>query len=224
VPARRARASPPSAAGWPWWSPKGGFRHRQIAVDEEDFTETLPEPCRAPAAAGPPAGLGQPWGVSRRSGGWTRAQLEASLAGWLDKTRPGELTGEVFRAELKAGRCLLILDGVDEVPESRGDDLPRRNLLTGLADALPAWRKAGNWLLLTSRPYGLEAEDQRRLGLPVAELAELPGRSCSSSCAAGSMPSIRQRRGQGRWLLQHLDQRDDLAEMRSNRCCSPPCA
>jgi len=144
-------------------------------------------------------------------------QLEASLAGWLDKTRPGELTGDVFRAELKAGRCLLILDGVDEVPESRGEHLPRRNLLTGLADALPAWRKAGNWLLLTSRPYGLEAEDQRRLGLPTAELAELPRplmRLFVRRWFDAVDPANAVTKADG--LLTHLAQRDDLAEMRAN--------
>lgn len=144
-------------------------------------------------------------------------QLEASLAGWLDKTRPGELTGDVFRAELKAGRCLLILDGVDEVPESRGDDLPRRNLLTGLADALPAWRKAGNWLLLTSRPYGLEADDQRRLGLPTAELADLPYpllRLFVRRWFDAADPANAEAKADG--LLTHLAQRDDLAEMRAN--------
>jgi hypothetical protein len=130
----------------------------------------------------------------------------------------------VFRAELKAGRCLLILDGVDEVPESRGDDLPRRNLLSGLADALPAWRKAGNWLLLTSRPYGLEAEDQRRLGLPLAELAELPRRSSSSSCAAGSMPSILPTRWQGRRAAGPSCSAGRSGRDAQQRCCSPPCA
>lgn len=40
--------------------------------------------------------------------------------------------------------CLLILDGVDEVPETLGPHRPPRNLLSGLADALPEWLKAGN--------------------------------------------------------------------------------
>ena len=192
--------------------------HRQIAVDEENFTEILPDTL---AGRLPLLIRLRDWASHGEflagRGGWFRAQLEASLAGWLDKTRPGELTGEVFRAELKAGRCLLILDGVDEVPESRGDDLPRRNLLAGLADALPAWRKAGNWLLLTSRPYGLEAEDQRRLGLPTAELAELPGplmqlfvrRWFDAVDPANAVTKVD-------GLLTHLAQRDDLAEMRSN--------
>lgn len=192
--------------------------HRQIAVDEKNFTEMLPEKL---AGRLPLLVRLRDWGsygefLSGR-GRWTRAQLEASLAGWLDKTRPGEVTAEVFRTELKAGRCLLILDGVDEVPESRGDDLPRRNLLSGLSDALPAWRKAGNWLLLTSRPYGLEAEDLRRLGLPVAALAELPLKLQTLFVRrwfyAVDPPRADEKAG---GLLEHLAQRNDLAEMRSN--------
>jgi len=200
--------------------------HRRIAVDDTRFTETLPDTLvgRLPLLV-----RLRDWASHSEflagNGRWTCEQLVASLAGWLDKTRPGKrddvqpsgLSGAVFRAELKAGRCLLILDGVDEVPESRGDDLPRRNLLSGLADALPAWRKAGNWLLLTSRPYGLAAEDLRRLGLPLAELAELPRRLQQLFVrrwfdAVDPPNAVAKADG----LLAHLDQRDDLAEMRRN--------
>lgn len=111
----------------------------------ERFHESLPETlhdrfpvlCRLRELAGYPELL-----VGR--GRWNRIQLEASLSGWIDVTRPGELTGEIFRKELAEGRCLLILDGVDEVPEVLGEHYPRLNLLSGLADALPSWRAAGN--------------------------------------------------------------------------------
>lgn len=192
--------------------------HRRIGVDDDHFTETLPETLagRLPLLVRLRDWASHPEFLAG-NGRWTCEQLVASLAGWLDKTRPGGLSGEVFQAELRAGRCLLILDGVDEVPESRGDDLPRRNLLSGLADALPAWRKAGNWLLLTSRPYGLEAEDQRRLGLPLAELAELPDPLQQLFVrrwfdAVDPPSAVEKADG----LLAHLAQRDDLAEMRSN--------
>ena len=52
---------------------------------------------------------------------------------------------------------------------------PRDLLLSGLADALPAWIKAGNRVLLTSRPYGLDATRLQSLALPAAELEPLPG-------------------------------------------------
>ncbi|MCB1909051.1 MAG: DUF4062 domain-containing protein, partial [Rhodocyclaceae bacterium] len=109
------------------------------------------------------------------NGHWRAARLSAALADWLDQSRPGGLDAESFLARLAAGPCLLIFDGVDEVPEAIGADRPRQNLLSGLADALPGWLAAGHRVLLTSRPYGLGPEDRRRLGLPVAELAELPG-------------------------------------------------
>lgn len=74
----------------------------------------------------------------RGNGHWTRVEWEASLKLWLEQTQPGGLTWAAFHEELQAGRALLISDGVDEVPESlpKGH-LPRRNLVTGLADALP---------------------------------------------------------------------------------------
>ena len=51
---------------------------------------------------------------------------------------------------------------------------PRELLLSGLADALPAWEEAGNRTLLTSRPYGLDEAGLARLGLPRAPLEPLP--------------------------------------------------
>jgi len=111
----------------------------------------------------------------RGNGHWTRAELEQSLAAWITKAQPGGLTWAAFHEELQAGRALLILDGVDKVAESSPlGHLPRRNLVTGLADALPEWLKLGNRVLLTSRPYGLCNDDRRKINLSVAELLELP--------------------------------------------------
>ncbi len=65
------------------------------------------------------------------------------------------------------------------VPEGLGKEIvnPRTLLLSGLAAALPAWQSAGsdsgNRVLVTSRPYGLEEAELRRLGLAQARLAPL---------------------------------------------------
>jgi len=160
------------------------------------------------------------------NGRWTRAQLEESLSLWLDKTRPGGLTAAVFREELASRRCLLILDGVDEVPESLpGGHLPRRNLITGLADALGEWLKSGpaettqpgNRILLTSRPYGLGDEDRRRLKLGMSGLAELPEalqQTFVRRWYAAADPAKAVEKAIG--LLAHLQAREDLAELRRN--------
>ena len=192
--------------------------HRRIGVDDNNFTETLPDTLagRLPLLVRLRDWASYPELLTGK-GHWTRAQLESSLAGWLDKTRPGGLSGEVFRAELKAGHCLLIFDGVDEVPERIGDAQPRRNLLAGLADALPVWWAAKNWFLVTSRPYGLTAEQRRRLELPLAELAELPDplqRLFVRRWFDAVDPPNATEKADG--LLAHLAQRGDLAEMRSN--------
>ncbi len=151
-------------------------------------------------------------------GHWTRAQLEDSLSGWLDHTRPGGLTAAVFREQLTDGRCLLILDGVDELPQALpGAHLPRRNFITGLADALPDWLKRGHRVLLTSRPYGLRDDDRRRLRLIEAELAELPDPLQDTFIrrwyAAADPPKAREK---AEGLLSHLAEREDLAELRRN--------
>jgi formylglycine-generating enzyme required for sulfatase activity len=151
------------------------------------------------------------------NGTWMRAQLEDALACWLSAAKPGGLTPEVFREDLSQGRCLLILDGVDEVPESMGADLPRRNLLSGLADALPDWLDAGNRVLLTSRPYGMDDDDRRRLRLPVAELAELPDPLQDTFVRrwyAAADPPHAEEKSIG--LLAHLAERRDLDQLRPN--------
>ncbi len=109
---------------------------------------------------------------------WHRAQLEQAMAHWADGSSPEGLTGALLLAHLKAGSVFLLLDGLDEVPVSDARDratvYPRDLLLSGLADALPAWLKAGNRILLTSRPYGLDETGVHRLGLPNAPLEPLP--------------------------------------------------
>ncbi|MGH8583710.1 MAG: SUMF1/EgtB/PvdO family nonheme iron enzyme [Gammaproteobacteria bacterium] len=150
-------------------------------------------------------------------GHWKRAQLEAALAGWLTRTQPGGLTPDAFRAALATGPCLLIFDGVDEVPETSGAHLPRRNFLTGLADALPDWTEAGHRVLLTSRPYGLDDGDRRRLRLPEAELAKLPDalqRVFVRRWYAVADPPRAEEKSGG--LLAHLFERTDLKELRPN--------
>jgi hypothetical protein len=115
----------------------------------------------------------------------------------------------------------LILDGVDEVPVSldtgRSSALPRSNLLSGLADALPEWTRRGHRVLLTSRPYGVEAEQRRRLGLPPAELLGLPEplqRTFVQRWYAAADPA--QQAPKARGLLAQLDARRDLDELRPN--------
>jgi hypothetical protein len=121
------------------------------------------------------------WGhmdCRRDNGNWTRPQLEKALSRWLDTKGPDGLNSKVFLKWLKQGRCLLIFDGFDEVPETHktpeGDSYPRASLLSSLAAALKPWQKQGNRILLTSRPYGLSDAERRRLKLDESPLQPLP--------------------------------------------------
>jgi len=51
-----------------------------------------------------------------------------------------------------------------------------------LAEAVARWAKAGNRVLVTSRPYGLDGRSSRTWGLPPAPILGLdsPYRRCSS--------------------------------------------
>jgi formylglycine-generating enzyme required for sulfatase activity len=161
------------------------------------------------------------WASDRRwlagSGQWSRQQLEDALAAWIDAARPGGLTSPAFLEVLHLGTCLLILDGVDEVPEQVDGQYSRSNFLSGLADALPHWTAAGNRVLLTSRPYGIEDAARRNLGLAQAELSALPRELqdvfiCRWYAAANVGGGIDKARG----LIAHLDGRPDLDELRPN--------
>jgi hypothetical protein len=115
------------------------------------------------------------WGRGGRT--WARSNLEAALAAWVDGAI-GDLSGELLTAHLGAGTAFLLLDGIDELPEvtSRAGATvyPRELVLSGLADALPRWLEAGNRVLLTSRPAGMERAGLHRLGLDQAPLEPLP--------------------------------------------------
>jgi len=115
--------------------------------------------------------------AGRRDG--SRHDLERALAWWItQRERPDGLDPALLQAHLVQGSALLLLDGLDEVPVSSaaadGRGYPRRVLIAALADALPHWRRAGNRLLLTSRPHGLEPAEEARLDLPAAPIQPLP--------------------------------------------------
>ncbi|SUS08778.1 Sulphatase-modifying factor protein [Candidatus Defluviicoccus seviourii] len=107
---------------------------------------------------------------------WHRGDLEDALATWADRLEG--LSAGTVKAHIKAGSAFLLLDGLDEVPVSDTREghavFPRELLLSGLADALPEWLQAGNRILLTSRPYGLDEAGLHRLRLPQAPLEPLP--------------------------------------------------
>lgn len=103
--------------------------------------------------------------------------LEQAFERWLaDQKYPG-MDWACLRAHLEDGTALLMLDGVDEVPPVRKTDhdewYPREMMLAGFAEAVARWTKAGNRVLVTSRPYGLDSEQERKLALAAAPILGL---------------------------------------------------
>jgi formylglycine-generating enzyme required for sulfatase activity len=147
-----------------------------------------------------------------------RPELEETLAAWVDRSLADRLTGENLVGHLRAGTAFLLLDGLDEVPvsDTRADAevYPRDLLLTGLGDALPVWLKAGNRVLLTSRPYGLGEDGLRKLGLPQAPLEPLPEPLQYLFVARWfhALGKAEQTNG----LIATLQERDDLAPLAEN--------
>lgn len=107
----------------------------------------------------------------------SRAELEAVFGAWVGVKKLPGLAWPDVRAHIVRGSALLILDGVDEVPLSVGEEHhachPRSLLLAGLTVAVPEWLKAGNRVLVTSRPYGLTNAEARRLGITQASVEAL---------------------------------------------------
>lgn len=103
--------------------------------------------------------------------------LEHVLELWLaDQKYPG-MDWACLKDHLEQGSAALMLDGVDEVPPVRKTDgdawYPREMLLNALAEGVAYWTRAGNRVLVTSRPYGLTSEQQRRLALAHAPILGL---------------------------------------------------
>ena len=116
-------------------------------------------------------------GCAPDQGDWLQSDLERSILCWLAKKPYAALTPEVLERNLSKGNLLLLLDGVDEVPEEQRTNgkcaYPRHALLTALADALPAWQDRGHRILITSRPYGLRPAQRASLQLPDVTLLPL---------------------------------------------------
>lgn len=146
--------------------------------EPEEFAETVPANLRGRLPLLVPLrefGISMDCGRGGRT--WRRTDLERALATWAG--RIDGLSADLVEAHFAAGSAFLLLDGLDEVAVSDTRDgasvYPRDLLLSGLADALPVWLRAGNRVLLTSRPYGLDEEGHRKLGLPQAPIEPLPG-------------------------------------------------
>jgi Uncharacterized conserved protein len=150
---------------------------------------------------------------------WCRAELEYALGAWVDRALADRLTGENLLAHLSAGTAFLLLDGLDEVPISDTRDgatvFPRDLLLSGLADALPTWLKAGNRVLLTSRPYGLDEEGLRKLDLPQAQLEPLP-QPLQNLFIARWFHTLGKPEQEATGLIAAIRARDDLGPLAEN--------
>jgi hypothetical protein len=155
----------------------------------------------------------------------SQAELEDSLARWVDARKQGGLTWEIVQPHLQNGSLLLILDGLDEVPLTHGDtstrrpSQPRAMLVSALVASLRAWTERGNRVILTSRPYGLDENHLRRMPLKSAPLSELdePVRQLLLQrwfhCLVQS-PEKAESTAQE--MLQHVAQRADLGELTAN--------
>ncbi len=148
---------------------------------------------------------------------WQRSDLERALAAWLGKSIE-DLPGAVLIAHLKAGTAFLLLDGLDELAELEMRDgvtvYPRELVSSGLADALPRWLKAGNRVLLTSRPVGMERAGLNRLGLEQAPLEPLP-EALQELFVRRWFHTLR-REEQAEGLIETIGHREELAPLVEN--------
>ena len=152
----------------------------QFCVDDPEYLETLPDTLRGRLPVLVRLRELGDYLIDTPATSKPRT-LDAVLKDWATATKLGGLSWADVKSHLHHGSLLLILDGVDEIPLSSGDDAsgpsPRELFLTAFSNAAPEWIKLGNRILITSRPYGLEPDQVRQLenaGLPEARLEPLP--------------------------------------------------
>jgi hypothetical protein len=105
----------------------------------------------------------------------TRADVEAGLASWLRDSPPPGLSWDLLAAHLNGGNVFLLFDGLDEVPSSSDNESlsGRAALIGALSKAFPVWLEHGNRVLVTSRPFVLDDQGIRDLGLPSVRILGL---------------------------------------------------
>lgn len=160
-----------------WLACEGGMPAQEVA-DPEAYVERFPEALRnrLPLLVRlRDFWIHLPDTPGRRE--LSRAELTDALEKWITATKQGELEWAVVKAHLDEGSAFLIVDGVDEVPLTHGEESrassPREMVLSGLGAAMPGWIKQGNRLLVTSRPYGVTNQQAEKLGVLHAPIADL---------------------------------------------------
>ena len=155
----------------------GAIPQADVALPAE-LTESLPEPLLKKLPVLVP--LREFWGMLPKKpagSSLSASELMAALDEWL-KQRTDTACDVDLPAFIEAGSVVLLFDGADEVPTTDAstqiDGNPRRLLLAGVTQAVKRWTPKGNILLLTSRPFGLTAEEVNRVGLAAAPIADLP--------------------------------------------------
>jgi hypothetical protein len=153
----------------------------------------------------------------------SRSELESTLSVWMEKSRPGGLRWSEFASHLIRGSAFLILDGLDEVPLARGGEesfsCPREMLISGLIDAIPAWIKRENRVLLTSRPYGIAETEVKALGMlhaPIEELAEPLQQLLIRRWFHVLGVNAQQGEDTAREMIDHIGGREDLGPLSGN--------
>jgi len=117
---------------------------------------------------------------------------------------------------LTAGKTVLLFDGVDEIPISVGASTqiyyPREMMIAGLKNIVSGWHKAGNHILLTSRPYGLEEREALAMGLPRAEIIDLPTR-LQHLFIKRWFTALAYENDMASFMIGHLSEREELAPL-----------
>jgi formylglycine-generating enzyme required for sulfatase activity len=108
----------------------------------------------------------------------SQQDLEQSLAAWLEVTQVKAINAWDIEAHCERGTLLLVMDGLDEVPNSCefGNHIwsPRTLLLSTLKTTLAHWIRRGNRILVTSRPHGLDEAEVQAMGLAHVKIGPLP--------------------------------------------------
>ncbi|MBN1466755.1 SUMF1/EgtB/PvdO family nonheme iron enzyme, partial [candidate division KSB1 bacterium] len=155
-----------------------------------------------------------------RSGQREMGQREfiVALQGYVENRLSG-IDWRTMERFLNNGKVVLLLDGVDEIPISAGENkdtcYPREMILSGLKSCIPEWIKMDNRVLLTSRPYGVTTADEEQLGLGRADVIDLPPqlqhlfihRWFTALAYDGVLAAA---------MIAHLQEREELLELTGN--------